>query len=42
MPTESYGNFGLDRRASHEDQVVSLGLMATDFPQYRLSFDRLE
>lgn len=33
---------GLDRRASHEDQIVNLGLMATDFPQYRLSFDRLE
>lgn len=31
---------GLDRRASHEDQIVNLGLMATDFPQYRLSFDR--
>jgi hypothetical protein len=28
---------GLDRRASHEDQIVNLGLMATDFPQYRLS-----
>ena len=33
---------GLDRRASHEDQIVNLGLMATDFPQYRLSFDRPE
>jgi hypothetical protein len=26
----------------HEDQIVNLGLMATDFPQYRLSFDRPE
>ena len=25
-----------------EDQIVNLGLMATDFPQYRLSFDRPE
>jgi putative transposase len=33
---------GLDRRASHKDQIVNLGLMATDFPQYRLSFDRPE
>ena len=33
---------GLDRRASHEEQIVNLGLMATDFPQYRLSFDRPE
>jgi len=33
---------GLDRRASHEDQIVNLGLIATDFPQYRLSFDRPE
>jgi len=33
---------GWDRRASHEDQIVNLGLMATDFPQYRLSFDRPE
>ena len=32
----------LGRRASHEDQIVNLGLMATDFPQYRLSFDRPE
>jgi hypothetical protein len=30
------------RRACHEDQIVNLGLMATDFPQYRLSFDRPE
>jgi hypothetical protein len=28
--------------ACHEDQIVNLGLMATDFPQYRLSFDRPE
>jgi len=33
---------GLDRRASHEVQIVNLGLMATEFPQYRLSFDRPE
>jgi hypothetical protein len=33
---------GLDRRASHEGQIVNLRLMATDFPQYRLSFDRPE
>ena len=26
----------------HEDQIVNLGLMATDLPQYRLSFDRPE
>ena len=25
-----------------ENQIVNLGLMATDFPQYRLSFDRPE
>jgi hypothetical protein len=24
---------------SGEDQIVNLGLMATDFPSYRLSFD---
>ena len=28
--------------ACHEDQIVNLGLMATDFPQYRESFDRPE
>ena len=28
--------------ASHEDQIVNLGPMATDFPQYRMSFDRAE
>ena len=28
--------------ACHEDQIVNLGLMATDFPQCRLSFDRPE
>jgi hypothetical protein len=40
--TENAAPPGLDRRASHKDQIVSLGLMATDFPQHRLSFDRPE
>jgi hypothetical protein len=42
LASRAYERDYLDTAASHEDQIVNLGLMATDFPQYRLSFDRPE